>query len=376
MVATRRDWVALGLILTTHPRMKAPDRADLADPAERVARLMERLENERSLRPLDRRDIFSGNFPDWADKEIRAAHEAAVSIVTWEDAEYPASLRNLPDPPPFLYVKGELLQRDTDAIAIVGSRRATPYGLSATRRVTGGLGSAGLTVISGLARGIDSAAHRAAIEAGGRTIAVLGSGIDIVYPKENRRLFDQITGGCGAVVTEFPFGTAPHPWHFPVRNRIIAALSQAVVVVEAARDSGSLITANLAADMLGLPVGAVPGPITSAASDGCNDLIYDGASPVRGIEDVLYVLPSGVRQRVLPRMGAERAGKAVGPGLSGLGEAARRVLRSLSPDVPRSADDLARQTRLASGAVLGHLLELELRGLAVQLPGGLYLKKH
>lgn len=373
-----RDWVTLGLILTTHPRMKAPDQSFSAAPGARVARLLERLEKALALRPREGRDIFSGDFPDWADKEIRAARNAGVSIVTWEDAAYPAGLRNLPDPPPFLYVRGDLLPCDADAVAVVGSRKATPYGLSVARRIAGQLASAGLTVVSGLARGIDTAAHQGALQAGGRTIGVLGSGIDIVYPRENRRLFERVPG-CGAVVTEFPFGTAPLQWNFPIRNRIIAGLSGTVLVVEAARDSGSLITANLAADTLGLPVGAVPGPITSRASEGCNDLIYDGASPVRSVEDVIYVLPPGARQRVERRAVAGKSDADVfqdNRRVSGLDEAARRVLRSLSLEVPRSADELARSTKLASGAVLGHLLELEIRGLADQLPGGLYISRH
>ena len=373
-----RDWVTLGLILTTYPRMKAPDQAFPNTPGSLVSRLLERLQTEPALRPRGAGDIFSGDFPDWADKEIRAANDAGVSIVTWEDAAYPASLRDLPDPPPFLYVKGELLPQDADAVAVVGARKATPYGLSVARRVAGAMAGAGLTVVSGLARGIDTAAHQGAIEADGRTIGVLGCGIDVVYPRENRRLFERVPR-CGALVTEFPFGAAPANWHFPTRNRVIAGLSQAVLVIEAARDSGSLITANLAADTLGRPVGAVPGPITSRTSEGCNDLIYDGASPVRDLEDVLYVLPSDVRRRVEQRTAAGTGAIESSGGnsrLSGLDEAARRVLKSLSVDVPRSPDELARSVKLASGAVLGHLLELEIRGLADQLPGGLYTRRH
>jgi DNA processing protein len=332
------------------------------------------LEVALCLRPQEARDIVSGNFPETADKEISAAGKAGVSIVTWEDEGYPPSLRYLPDPPAFLYVRGDLQPRDVDAVAVVGSRRGTPYGLRVAERIASELAGAGITVVSGLARGIDTAAHRGALSGGGRTIGVLGSGIDIVYPSENRRLFDQVSG-AGAVVTEFPFGAGPLPRHFPVRNRIIAGLASVVVVVEATRDSGSLITAMLAAETLALPVSAVPGPITSPTSEGCNDLIFDGATPVRGVEDILGILPAAVEERARRLRDGTRRQPATQGLPADLEEGARRVLRSLDEDSPRSAEELARSAELASGALLSHLLELEMRGFAEQLPGGLYIRK-
>jgi len=317
------------------------------------------------LRHPEAGDIFSGNFPETADKQILAARIKGVRVLTYEDGDYPDRLRNLPDPPPVLFVKGRDLPAAGAAVALVGSRRATPYGLNAATGLARELAARGVSVVSGLARGIDTAAHRGALEGDGLTYGVLGSGVDVVYPPENRKLFDQVPES-GALVSEFPFGTSPRPYRFPVRNRLIAALSEAVVVVEAARDSGSLITAKLASDDLGLPVGAVPGPITSRTSRGCNDLIYDGATPIRDVDDILDLVPEArVSSASPPR---PRSDEDLDP-------AARRVLEALAQDTPRGADELASVLQLESGRLLGHLLELEMRGLASRLPGGLYLRK-
>ena len=373
MEVSLRAWVALGLLSSQSPRYKSHINPHTVRPEGLLESSAEALGNALALRPQEARDIFSRNFPERADKEIEAAGKAGVAIVTFEDAVYPHGLRNLPDPPPFLYVRGKFEPDDEAAVAIVGSRRATPYGVWVAGEIGRGLAATGVTVVSGLARGIDTAAHRAALEAGGRTIAVLGSGIDIVYPKENRRMFERVAR-AGAVVTEFPFGAPPEPYHFPVRNRLISALSAAVVVVEAARDSGSLITARLAGDELGLPVCAVPGPITSQTSMGCNDLIYDGAAPVRDLRDVLAELPERIRSRAARTLSRRPSAPAT-PSPRRLDGGAEKVLRSLKPGEPRSVDELAGSMNLASEVVLGHLLELELLGLAGQLPGGLYVRK-
>ena len=376
MEERKLGWMAFGLLLHTHPRFKRCLRPAQTDPVAFLAGSAEDLEKALPLRSEDARAIFSGTFPAWADKENRSSERAGVTVVTYEDAEYPERLRHLSDAPPFLYVRGQLLPRDAAAVAVVGSRKASPYGLGVAYRLGFDLAEAGFTIVSGLARGIDSQAHRGALEAEGRTIGVLGSGIDVVYPKENTRLFARVAS-AGALLTEFPFGSGPRAHHFPVRNRIIASMSAAVIVVEAAKDSGSLITAMLAADEMGLPVCAVPGPITSRTSEGCNDLIYDGATPVRGVQDILDVLPRAMRE--MPGT------KERGPdGVSGnlfpspphnLRGAARQVLEALSGDAPKSADELATATGLATGILLGHLLELEIKGLAEQLPGGLYIRK-
>ena len=218
--------------------------------------------------------------------------------IALDDAGYPANLREIATPPERLYVRGGFEERDALAIAIVGSRAATSYGLAVAERLAADLASRGVTVVSGLARGIDSAAHRGALRAGGRTIAVLGSGVDVIYPPENRRLAAEIESH-GAVVSQFEPGTRPLAGHFPARNRVIAGLALGVVVVEAAEKSGSLITAGLAGD-LGREVMAVPGLLTSTQSVGAHRLIQDGAALIQGWEDVVSLLPLRWRDQVTP----------------------------------------------------------------------------
>ena len=368
-----KAWVALGLALTAHPRLRRGRGLEGVDPEAIVRGEGCDPSGAPSLRPDWVKAIFSGGFPDWADKQIKASRRLGVGILTFEEGGYPQSLRRLPDPPPFLFVKGGLTPRDDGAVAVVGSRGATPYGLGVAQDLGRALALAGITVVSGLARGIDTAAQRGAIEAGGRTLGVLGCGIDVIYPKENRRMFAEVAR-TGALVSEHAFGAGPHARHFPARNRIIAGLSAAVVVVEATRWSGSLITARLAADEMGLPVCAVPGSITSRTSEGCNDLIFDGATPVRGVMDVLGTLPEDARERASAALTAAISGAAADQSAAGLDPAALRVLGALDRDQPRCVDELAVSVGLASGPLLGHLLELELRGLAVQHAGGRYLR--
>lgn len=208
--------------------------------------------------------------------------------------EFPAQLRAIPEPPAFLYVRGALVADDALAVALVGSRHATPYGIAVAEELARELARRGVTIVSGLARGIDSAAHRGALEVRGRTIAVLGSGADVIYPPENRRLAREIMGS-GAVVSQFAPGTPPFAHHFPARNRVIAGLALGVVVVEAAEQSGSLITARFAGE-LGREVMAVPGHVRSLASRGAHRLIQDGAALVQGWEDVIGQLPERWRR--------------------------------------------------------------------------------
>jgi len=374
----KKLWIAVGLALATHP-----GRRDLFSVVELngindLGAVVPRLLENPLLRPQGDRAIFSGNFPDWADKEIQTARQKRVALLTYEEAAYPGRLRRLPDPPLLLYVKGAIQPHAADEgvyVAVVGSRRATPYGLRAAQRIAHDLAVRGVTIVSGLARGIDAAAHEGALEAGGRTIGVLGCGVDVVYPREHRKLYDRVADS-GALVSEYPFGMGPQPRHFPVRNRIIAGLSDGAVVVEAARDSGSLITAALAADSAGLPVGAVPGRILSETSAGCNDLIYDGATPVRGAEDVIGMLDWGPRNRVAPPGPSQpNTGGRARDAIRALDATARRVLLALAHDEPASAEDLAARLGMPASDLLGRLLELELLELAVALPGRRYLRK-
>jgi len=298
------------------------------------------------------------------------------------EAEYPALLRPVPDAPETLHVRGRLVDGDALAVAVVGSRRATPYGLDVAETMAADLAARGVTIVSGLARGIDSAAHRGALRVGGRTIAVLGSGVDVVYPPENRRLAEQIVER-GALVSPFAPGTPPLPHHFPMRNRVIAGMSLAVVVVEAAERSGSLITARLAAE-LGREVLAVPGRVTAPESRGANRLIQDGVALALGWEDVIAALPERWKA-CLDATGKIGAGNAAGEGRDAAAEAgpserrtevtvaARRVLSLLGED-PVDIDHVIERSGLGAGPVSAALLDLELEGRVRQIEGKRFVR--
>lgn len=279
------------------------------------------------------------------------------------DTAYPVNLRDIQAPPGRLYVRGALAEDDALAIAIVGSRAATPYGLAVAERLGADLAARGVTVVSGLARGIDSAAHRGALRAGGRTIAVLGSGVDVVYPPENRPLAEEIEAR-GAIVSQFAVGTRPLAGYFPARNRVIAGLSLGVVVVEAAEKSGSLITAGLAGE-LGREVMAVPGPLTSPQSVGANRLIQDGAALIQGWEDVVGQLPLRWRDRVraLPLSGDRR-----GEPLPQNNTETDLLLRIIGEE-PAGIDGIIGRSGMAAGRVSALLVTLEVEGRIRQLDG-------
>jgi DNA processing protein len=287
------------------------------------------------------------------------AERGMAAYVRPSDPAYPPALATVPMAPP-LWVRGELVADDALAIAIVGARRSTPYGVQVAERLARDLAERGVTIVSGFARGIDTAAHRAALEAGGRTIAVLGCGVDVVYPPENTRLVTEVELH-GAIVSHFPPGTRPLPYHFPARNRLIAGLVLGVVVVEAAEKSGALITAGLAGE-LGREVFAVPGRVTSETSRGCHALLRDGAILIRDWADVVSELPEQWRRLVRDVTNDH----AVRPGAAG---DAGRVLAMLSPDEPQDIEQLIERSG-SPAAVMGRtLLQLELEGWARQLPG-------
>ncbi len=287
------------------------------------------------------------------DQVLQKATDLGVKILTWESPAYPTLLAQLPDAPPVLYLRGECLQEDEWTVAVVGTRKASAYGQQVAYRLVSELASNGLTIVSGLARGIDSIAHRAAIEAGGRTIAVLGSGVDHIYPPEHRRLAQAITEH-GALVSDYPLGTRPEASNFPPRNRIISGLSLATIVIEAGLKSGALITADFALDQ-GREVFAVPGSILSPSSAGCNRLLRDGAHVLTEARDVFEVLHLGhveekrAAQMALPKTPTERA-----------------VFAQLSTD-PQHVDDLARAAELPVATVSGALVLMELKGLVRQV---------
>lgn len=284
------------------------------------------------------------------DREMERCSAAGVRVLALPDPDYPKQLRQVPAPPPVIYVKGTLGPADERAVGIVGTRRATPYGREVTTEVASGLAAAGVTVVSGLARGIDAVAHQAALDVGGRTIAVLGCGPDVVYPSEHRHLAARIEAQ-GCLLSEYPPGRQPEAQFFPARNRIISGLSLGIVIAEAPERSGALITADFAADH-GRDVFVIPGSVLATAAAGGMRLLRDGARPVRSADDVLDDL--GLSR------GAEV--RAVQAELT-VGADERRVLDALTRE-PQHVDDIAALTGLPSSAVSSSLLMLELKGAA------------
>ena len=297
---------------------------------------------------------------DMIQKEIDSTIENNARLIAFNDKSYPEGLRHISDPPLVLYVRGGINDNDRYAIAVVGSRRSTDYGLRVAEKISHETASYGLTVVSGMARGIDTASHKGALKARGRTIAVLGSGIDVPYPSENRGLMNEIASS-GAVVSEFPLGTQPKRENFPRRNRIISALSFGVVVVEAAVDSGSLITVGYALEQ-GKEVFAVPGNITSRNSRGTNNLIKKGAKLVENAGEIIDELGPQIK-------GVLREQKAPPEKpLPVMTDEERLLCKSLG-DEPKHIDKIVRDSNMPTGKVLSILLNLELNGVVRQAGG-------
>jgi len=299
--------------------------------------------------------------------ELKRITEFGCRIVTQTDSEYPELLRQIYDPPILLYVKGQMLPKDKNAVAMVGSRMTTHYGMEAARRLAYQLAYVGVTVVSGAARGIDSAAHQGALSGKGRTIAVLGTGINLVFPSENRELYERIASN-GALITQFPFNRKPDKQSFPIRNRIVAGMTLGTVVVEANLTSGALITANFAVEY-GRQVFAVPGRIDSPRSKGCHELIKKGAKLFEGAEDILsefeYLFPASNR----PPSAGETG---VLPAIE-LSENEQKVYDALDHE-ESSIDEVIRGSGLPSSAVSVALLSLEMKRVVRQLPGKLFVK--
>ena len=310
---------------------------------------------------------------DAAEKEMARCRENGVNLICQDDAEYPTLLKVIPDPPAVLYVRGTLEARDLNGVAIVGSRRCSHYGREQAERFGTLLAQAGVTVISGGARGVDSAAHRGAIAApGGRTIVVLGCGVDVAYPPENEALFKQVATR-GAVISEFALETPPMKENFPRRNRIISGMSRGVLVVEADVASGALITARQAGDEHGRPVFALPGRVDNPMSAGPHALIRDGATLITNLEEIfegLGPLPHHVLETELaePRVEAP----AEPPVAANLTEQQNRILREISRD-PIALDLIIARTELPAEAILPELTLMTLRGLVKRIGGQNYV---
>lgn len=354
-----RYWIALNRTAGVGP---AKFRA-LLDHFGDLERAWHASANEWKQAGLDRRAIQSWlSMRDSLDlnAELKRVDETQARLLTWNDPDYPPLLHTIPDAPPVLYMKGELTQSDRQwAVAIVGTRRSTAYGRQVAEMLAGDLVRSGVTIVSGLARGIDAAAHAAALRAGGRTIGVLACGIDQVYPPEHDRLARQVAEQ-GALLTETPIGSAPEAGNFPARNRIISGLALATIVVEAGERSGALITADRASEQ-GRDVFAVPGNILGRASIGTNRLIQEGATLVRSVEDVLEALN-------LHMVSQQAEAQAVL--LEDPTEAA--VLKLLTHD-PQHVDEIVRQMDLPVAQVSSVLALMELKGIIRQLGGMQYV---
>lgn len=312
-----------------------------------------------------------------AEKEIEATAKAGYQLLTFASDDYPPLLKQISDPPLVLYVRGDAKVLSQHAVAIVGTRRPTAYGSSVAHRLAHDLAQRGLVVVSGLARGIDSASHRGALEAPGKTVAVLGSGLDVIYPREHKRLAEKMLES-GALVSEFPLGTAPTPENFPIRNRIISGLALGTMVVEGAEYSGSLITARLALEQ-NREVFAVPGNITSAQSFGPNHLIKQGAKLVDQWIDVIEEFPATIRMQLLPPSEASEGALAAAktPSLfeQSLTPDQKAVYEVLRCDEALFVDSIFGSVALPQPRVLAALLELEMSGLIRQLPGKNFIRK-
>jgi DNA processing protein len=374
-----KEWIALNMTPGIGPRAAAKllERFGSAEAVFGATRA--ELEALR-LRPEAVESIRAREFFEKAEAEVERARSMDVDVLLLDDGVYPSLLREIFDPPITLYVKGawsECLEQP--CVAMVGSRRCSTYGQNAATMLARDLAQKGVTIISGLARGIDAAAHRGALEAGGRTVAVMGTGLDQVYPRDHRKLADEILANKGALVSEFPLETPPAPQNFPYRNRVISGLSLGVVLVEAAENSGSLITARLAMEQ-NREVFAVPGNITSRTSFGTNYLIKGaGAKLVQQWQDVVAELPPEIAARLLPPEPKKKKEKGLVEQLSlvpeDLSATEHAIWKLLSTDDPAHIDALAESSKLSVPDLTGALLGLEMRDLIRQLPGKCFVRK-
>jgi DNA processing protein len=377
MRADLADWIALNMIRGIGPRTANQLIDRLGSPAQVFAASRLSLEKE-GLKPDTIRELHDSGILEKANAEIERLERLGAIVITLEDEDYPPLLREIYDPPIALYVRGDLKKACArPCLAVVGSRRSSTYGVNAALSLSRDLAQNGLTIISGLARGIDAAAHRGALEAGGLTIAVVGTGLETTYPKEHKKLEDEIAAG-GAVISEFPLGTPPLPQNFPYRNRVLSGLSFGVLIVEAAEHSGSLITARLAYEQ-GREVFAVPGNITSQTSFGPNYLIKDGAKLVQQWRDVVEELPRDVREKILGagRSKTDDSQSNVQPMFEtvALSDDERKLLDLLMADAPSHIDQLLVSSGLNSSDLMTALLGLEMKDRIRELPGKSFIKR-
>ena len=376
MRADLADWIALNMVRGIGPRTANQLLDRFGSPAQVFAASRLSLEKE-GLKPETIRELHDSEILEKASAEIERLEKLSARVITLEDDDYPSLLREIHDPPIALYVRGDLKAAcERPCLAVVGSRRCSTYGINAAQSLSRDLAANGLTIVSGMARGIDAGGHRGALEAGGKTIAVVGTGLETTYPREHKKLEEEIIAS-GAVISEFPLGTPPLPQNFPYRNRILSGLSFGVMIVEAAEHSGSLITARLAYEQ-GRDVFAVPGNITSQTSFGPNYLIKDGAKLVQHWRDVVEELPREIKEGIL---GVKREEKAPPSNVQPIFEAVdltgneRKLLDLLTADAPAHIDQLLLTSGLNSSELMTALLSLEMKDRIKQLPGKSFIKR-
>jgi DNA processing protein len=329
------------------------------------------------IQAVSAQSIATGRSAELAREELARAADAGIAVVSMDDPLYPTRLKEIYDPPIILYVRGSSDVLNQPGIAMVGTRHPTPYGSGMAERLGCDLAAQGLVIISGMARGVDTASHRGAISAKGKTIAVFGTGVDVIYPKENSRLSEQILAYGGALVSEFPIGTSAFPQNFPIRNRILSGMSVGVLVVEAAEYSGTRITARLALEQ-NRDVFAVPGNVTNKNSWGPNTLIKQGAKLVATWEDVWEDLPSEVRLTLAPAASHEsqEGSSASLFADAGLPPHEKRILSLLKADEATHIDELIEklESEMSSSEIFAALFELELTSKIRQMPGKNFVK--
>ncbi len=373
------DWIALNMVRGIGPRTANLLLDRYGAPANIFAAPLEALLRD-GLKPDTVAQLKNTEILAKAEAEIERLESLGANIITLDDDEYPELLKEIYDPPIVLYVKGDLSSALTrPAIGVVGSRRCSTYGVNAANFLARELAAQGISIVSGLARGIDGASHRGAIEAAGKTVGVIGTGLDVIYPKEHKKLTDEVAEN-GAVVSEFPLGTPPLAQNFPYRNRVLSGLCFGILVVEASEHSGSLITARLAHEQ-GREVFAVPGNITSQTSFGPNFLIKDGAKLVQQARDVIEELPPHIKESLpgyaLPEGKKKKSNASAQMTFEAvaLSVTEQKVLELLTADSASHIDQLLMTSGLSSPDLMAALLGLDMKDRIRELPGKCFVKR-
>jgi len=370
------EWLALSLTQGLGPTRARKLVEHFGSPEAVFRASLTELEGA-GIQAVSAQSLATGKSVEVAQEEIARATAAGATVISMDDPSYPPRLKEIYDPPLVLYVRGNVEVLAHPGIAMVGTRHPTPYGSGMAERLACDLAAQGLVIISGMARGVDTASHRGAISAKGKTIAIFGTGVDVIYPKENSRLSEQILALGGTLISEFPLGTFAAPQNFPIRNRILSGMSVGVLVVEAAEYSGTRITARCALEQ-NRDVFAVPGNVTNKNSWGPNTLIKQGAKLVATWEDVWEDLPAEVRLALTPASSPESPGASSASLFpnEGLPPHEKRILSLLKADEATHIDEIVEklETEMSSSEIFAALFELELTGKVRQMPGKNFVK--